>query len=87
MPFRNFTTEWYQRVLNDSQYLDGLLNSLMVSVTVSLLATTLAFFVLTHLLIQILKEKVYLTYFFNSTCCPADFNRNKFKILSYGSRI
>ena len=44
MPFRNFTTEWYQRVLNDSQYLDGLLNSLMVSVTVSLLATTLAFF-------------------------------------------
>ena len=31
MPFRNFTTEWYQRVLTDSQYIEGLTNSLMVA--------------------------------------------------------
>ena len=64
MPFRNFTTEWYQRVLNDSQYLDGLLNSLMVSVTVSLLATTLAFFCSYSLVNSNFKGKSFLNLFF-----------------------
>ena len=27
MPFRNFTTTWYQRVLTDSQYIEGLSDS------------------------------------------------------------
>ena len=64
MPFRNFTTEWYYRVLNDSQYLDGLLNSLMVSVTVSLLATTLAFFCSYSLVNSNFKGKSFLNLFF-----------------------
>ena len=64
MPFRNFTTEWYQRVLNDSQYLDGLLNSLMVSVIVSLLATTLAFFCSYSLVNSNFKGKSFLNLFF-----------------------
>ena len=44
MPLRSLTTDWYYRVFNDSQYIEGLTNSLFVSVTVSLVATTLAFF-------------------------------------------
>ena len=64
MPFRNFTTEWYHRVLNDSQYLDGLLNSLMVSITVSLLATTLAFFCSYSLVNSDFKGKSFLNLFF-----------------------
>ena len=64
MPFRNFTTEWYHRVLNDSQYLDGLLNSVMVSVTVSLLATTLAFFCSYSLVNSNFKGKSLLNLFF-----------------------
>ena len=44
MPLRSLTTDWYHRVFNDSQYIEGLTNSLFVSVTVSLVATTLAFF-------------------------------------------
>tara|TARA_Y100000996_G_scaffold323129_1_gene259201 strand:- start:52 stop:831 length:780 start_codon:yes stop_codon:yes gene_type:complete len=64
MPFRNFTTEWYNRVLNDSQYLDGLLNSLMVSITVSLLATTLAFFCSYSLVNSDFKGKSFLNLFF-----------------------
>ena len=64
MPFRNFTTEWYIRVLNDSQYLDGLLNSLMVSITVSLLATTLAFFCSYSLVNSNFQGKSFLNLFF-----------------------
>ena len=64
MPFRHFTTECYHRVLNDSQYLDGLLNSLMVSVTVSLLATTLAFFCSYSLVNSNFKGKSFLNLFF-----------------------
>ncbi len=64
MPFRNFTTEWYHRVLNDSQYLDGLLNSLMVSITVSLLATTLAFFCSYSLVNSNFQGKSFLNLFF-----------------------
>ena len=67
MPFRNFTTEWYIRVLNDSQYLDGLLNSLIVSVTVSLLATTLAFFCSYSLVNSNFKGNSLLKLFFLST--------------------
>ena len=44
MPFRNFTTEWYQKVLTDSQYIEGLTNSLMVAFSVSLFATFFGFF-------------------------------------------
>ena len=64
MPFRDFTTEWYYRVINDTQYLEGLTNSLVVSFTVSLLATTLAFFCSYSLVNSSFRGKSILNLFF-----------------------
>ena len=43
MPFRKFTTDWYGRVFADAQYVEGLINSLLVAGSVSLIATAIAF--------------------------------------------
>lgn len=43
MPFRQFTTDWYARVFADTQYVEGLLNSLLVAGSVSMIATAIAF--------------------------------------------
>ena len=64
MPFRNFTTSWYQRVLTDSQYIEGLSNSLIVSISVSLFATLLAFFCAYSLVNSNFKGKSFLNLFF-----------------------
>ena len=64
MPFRDFTTEWYYRVINDTQYLEGLTNSLVVSFTVSLLATILAFFCSYSLVNSSFRGKSILNLFF-----------------------
>ncbi len=64
MPFRDFTTEWYYRVINDTQYLEGLMNSLVVSFTVSLLATILAFFCAYSLVNSNFRGKSILNLFF-----------------------
>ena len=64
MPFRDFTTEWYYRVINDTQYLEGLMNSLVVSFTVSLLATILAFFCSYSLVNSSFRGKSILNLFF-----------------------
>ena len=64
MPFRNFTTTWYQRVLTDSQYIEGLSNSLIVSISVSLFATLLAFFCAYSLVNSNFKGKSFLNIFF-----------------------
>ena len=64
MPFRDFTTEWYYRVINDTQYLEGLTNSLVVSFTVSLLVTILAFFCSYSLVNSSFRGKSILNLFF-----------------------
>ena len=64
MPFRDFTTEWYYRVINDTQYLEGLTNSLVVSFTVSLSATILAFFCSYSLVNSSFRGKSILNLFF-----------------------
>ena len=64
MPFRNFTTSWYQRVLTDSQYIEGLTNSLIVSISVSFFATLLAFFCAYSLVNSNFKGKSFLNIFF-----------------------
>ena len=43
MPFRKFTLEWYPALVADSQYTVGFLNSVVLSVAVSLSATAVAF--------------------------------------------
>lgn len=43
LPFREFTTAWYGRVLQDQNFIDGLTNSLLIAGSVSVLATTLGF--------------------------------------------
>jgi len=43
MPFRRFTLDWYERVFADPQYTEGLVNSLLVSGAVSVIATAIAF--------------------------------------------
>lgn len=43
MPFREFTLQWYERLLADPQYVSGLANSILISGTVSVAATGIAF--------------------------------------------
>ncbi len=43
MPFREFTLAWFGRVFHDSQYLSGLLNSVVIASAVSVSATAIAF--------------------------------------------
>lgn len=43
LPFRDFTTDWYLRVLQDASFSEGLLTSLAIAGSASLLATTLGF--------------------------------------------
>ena len=43
MPFRNFTLQWYERLLADPQYMAGLMNSVVIAGAVSVTATCIAF--------------------------------------------
>ena len=43
LPFREFTTDWYARMLQDQNFIDGLGNSLIIASSVSILATILGF--------------------------------------------
>jgi len=43
MPFRDFTWKWYVRIFNDLQYVEGLVNSLIIASAVSVTATIVAF--------------------------------------------
>ena len=43
MPFREFTLDWYPSLVRDGQYVAGFVNSILLSLGVSLTATLLAF--------------------------------------------
>ena len=43
MPFRDFTLQWYERLLADPQYTAGLANSVLIAGAVSVTATAIAF--------------------------------------------
>ena len=43
LPFREFTTDWYARMLLDQNFIDGLGNSLIIAILVSISATILGF--------------------------------------------
>lgn len=43
MPFRDFTLQWYGRLLADNQYMAGLANSVVIAGAVSITATAIAF--------------------------------------------
>ena len=43
MPFRDFTWQWYERLVSDPQYLSGLANSLLIAGAVAVTATGIAF--------------------------------------------
>ena len=44
LPFREFTTFWYVRTLQDQSFSEGLLTSLTIAAGASILATTIGFF-------------------------------------------